>query len=53
MGLYYGFKGHLLVNDEGLIQSLLLTAANVDDRAPLLGLSATIQGVLILSLIHI
>ena len=44
---YYGFKGHLLVNDEGLIQSLLLTAANVDDRDPLLGLSATIQGVLI------
>ena len=31
----YGFKGHLLVNDEGLIQSLLLTAANVDDRDPL------------------
>ena len=43
----YGFRGHLLVNDEGLIQSLLLTAANVDDRDPLLGLSATIQGVLI------
>ena len=43
----FGFKGHLLVNDEGLIQSLLLTPGNVDDRAPLLGLSATIRGVLI------
>lgn len=44
---YYGFKGHLLVDDSGVILSLLLTAANVDDRAPLLGLAAPIQGVLL------
>ena len=31
-GWFYGFKLHLIINDEGEILSFCLTAANVDDR---------------------
>ena len=44
---YYGFKGHLVTDDAGVIVSLLLTAATVDDRAPLLGLADPLKGVLL------
>ena len=34
MGWFYGFKLHLVINDEGELLALKLTAGNVDDRAP-------------------
>lgn len=44
---YFGMKGHLLVDDAGRIQTLLMTPANTDDRVHLLGIAANIRGVLI------
>ena len=35
MGYFFGFKLHIVVNDKGEIIDFVLTAANVDDRAPL------------------
>ena len=32
MGWFYGFKLHLIINDEGEILSFFLTSGNVDDR---------------------
>jgi len=34
MGYFYGFKLHLVVNDQGEILAFCLTPANVDDREP-------------------
>ncbi len=34
MGWFYGFKLHRVINDEGELLALKLTAGNVDDRAP-------------------
>ena len=34
VGWFYGFKLHLIINDEGELLALKLTPANVDDRAP-------------------
>jgi len=34
VGWFYGFKLHLIVNDEGELLAVRLTAANVDDRTP-------------------
>ena len=34
MGWFYGFKLHLIVNDQGELLSFCLTPANVDDRKP-------------------
>ena len=36
MGWLYGFKQHLVVNDNGEIINFLITKGNVDDRDPLL-----------------
>lgn len=35
MGYFFGFKLHIVVNDKGEIIDFVLTAGNVDDRAPL------------------
>ena len=32
MGWFYGFKLHLIVNDEGELLAVKLTPGNVDDR---------------------
>ena len=32
MGWFYGFKLHLMINNEGEILSFCLTSGNVDDR---------------------
>ena len=32
MGWFYGFKLHLIINDEGEILSFCLTSGNIDDR---------------------
>ncbi|QCJ69668.1 IS982 family transposase [Providencia heimbachae] len=34
MGWFYGFKLHLMINDEGQILAIKITWGNVDDRAP-------------------
>ncbi|UNH25671.1 IS982 family transposase [Moellerella wisconsensis] len=34
MGWFYGFKLHLIINDEGHILAVRITAGNVDDRRP-------------------
>jgi transposase len=34
MGWFYGFKLHLIVNDQGELLAFRLTAGNVDDRKP-------------------
>nr|WP_318783164.1 transposase [Vibrio nigripulchritudo] len=34
MGWFYGFKLHLIINDQGVIISVKVTTANVDDRKP-------------------
>ncbi len=35
IGWFYGFKLHLIINDEGGILAVKVTAGNVDDRAPI------------------
>ena len=35
MGWFYGFKLHLIINDQGGIISVKVTTANVDDRKPI------------------
>ncbi|MHC3064586.1 IS982 family transposase, partial [Klebsiella pneumoniae] len=35
MGWFYGFKLHLLVNEQGEILSVKITTANIDDRKPI------------------
>ena len=35
MGWFYGFKLHLIVNDQGELLAVHVTAGNVDDRKPL------------------
>ena len=34
IGWFYGFKVHLVVNDQGELLAVAITAANVDDRKP-------------------
>jgi hypothetical protein len=34
MGWFYGFKAHLIVNDQGELLAFRLTSGNVDDREP-------------------
>ncbi|PCS21746.1 Mobile element protein [Candidatus Enterovibrio escicola] len=35
MWRFYGFKLHLIINDQGSITSVKVTTANVDDRKPI------------------
>ena len=44
MGWFYGFKLHLVVNDQGEILAFLLTPGNVDDRKPVPFLSENLFG---------
>lgn len=43
-GWFYGFKLHLVVNDQGDLLAFQLTPANVDDRKPLPRLAARLFG---------
>ena len=43
-GWFYGFKLHLVVNDQGGIVSFALTAGNVDDRQPVPFLMKSVIG---------
>lgn len=47
MGWFFGFKLHLVVNDQGEILASTLTAGDVDDRAPVPQLAARLFGKLI------
>ena len=44
MGWFYGFKLHLIMNDEGGLLSVKVTAGNVDDRQPVLDMVENITG---------
>ena len=35
MGWFFGFKLHLVINDQGELLLVLVTAGNVDDRKPM------------------
>ena len=38
---HYGLRGHMITADEGFILVIIVAAANVDERAMLLGMSAS------------
>ena len=44
MGWFYGFKLHLIVNDQGEILACRLTPGNVDDRKPLPDMAQSLFG---------
>lgn len=44
---YYGFKGNVLINSQGVISAITLTAANIDERESLWELVKTIKGLLL------
>lgn len=45
-GWFYGFKLHLIINDQGEILAYMLTGGNIDDRAPVKNLCQKIFGML-------
>lgn len=45
--IYYGFKGNLLINSEGVITAITVTQANIDERESLWDLVDEIQGTII------
>ena len=47
MGWFYGFKLHLLVNDQGELLAFQLTPGNVDDRKPVPQMSNNLWGKLV------
>lgn len=44
---YYGFKGNVLINSEGVITEITATAANIDERESLWDLIDDVNGMLI------
>lgn len=47
IGWFFGFKLHLVINDKGEIMAFKVTQGNVDDRAPVPDLVATLVGKLV------
>jgi hypothetical protein len=47
MGWFYGFKLHLVVNDQGELLAFRITPGNVDDRQPVPALTQGLSGKLI------
>ena len=47
MGWFYGFKLHLVVNDQGEILAFCLTSGNVDDRVPVPTMAQELWGKLV------
>ncbi len=47
LGWFYGFKLHLLVNDQGELLAVQLTPANTDDRKPVPQMSKSLWGKLV------
>jgi Transposase DDE domain len=44
MGWFYGFKRHLVINEEGALLAVRFTPGNIDDRAPVPGLAEGLWG---------
>ena len=44
MGWFFGFKLHLIINDQGELLAVYLTPGNVDDRKPLCNLTKNLFG---------
>lgn len=44
VGWFYGFKVHLVINEQGELLAVMITAGNVDDRAPVPSLSKKLFG---------
>ena len=44
---YYGFKGHLIVDEDGIIHSFTLTEPTVDERVALKDICGNIKGLLL------
>jgi hypothetical protein len=44
VGWFYGFKLHLVINDQGELPGVKITAGNVDDRAPVPELARSLFG---------
>jgi len=44
MGWFYGFKVHLVINDQGELLAFAITPGNVDDRQPVRGLVHHLKG---------
>ena len=44
MGWFYGFKLHLIMNDEGGLLAVKVTEGNVDDRKPVLDMVDNLTG---------
>lgn len=44
---YYGFKGNVLINSEGVIANITVTAANIDERESLWDITENIKGMVI------
>lgn len=44
MGWFYGFKLHLIMNDEGGLLAVKVRAGNVDDRKPVLDMVDDVTG---------
>ena len=47
MGWFYGFKLHLIVNDQGELLAIQLTPGNVDDRKPVPQMTERLWGKLV------
>ena len=47
MGWFYGFKLHLIVNDQGELLAVQLTPGNTDDRKPVPQMTKTLWGKLV------
>ncbi|NET97619.1 IS982 family transposase [Okeania sp. SIO1H2] len=47
LGTFYGFRGHLLVNEQGIVLGLSVTAANVDERDAVAELVIGLDGLLL------
>lgn len=43
-GWFFGFKLHLIINDQGELMSFALTSGNVDDRTPVQEMMQKLQG---------
>jgi hypothetical protein len=43
-GWYFGFKLHFVINQTGELLSFMITAANIDDRSPVLNLAKDLFG---------
>ncbi|KAB8313931.1 IS982 family transposase [Tolypothrix campylonemoides VB511288] len=44
LGWYFGFKLHLIINDQGELMSFLITPANIDDRKPVPKMTKNLLG---------